>query len=126
MLANFVYQTIYIKVSIIYYKIIILWITNFLDLRSILVLLLAIIKYKNFENSSTTNAFMHAITSINIIAIAPFFETIHIEIFNHLLVAGLNYGKFIYSVFIYFGIMKINNKKMLYFIISFEFVELIT
>ena len=90
-----------------------LWIIlNTLNHKSFTTLIFANIRYKDLENKNTTNAFAYATITMNPIAVAQFFESISINITNHLLATGSNYGGFIGHVFTYFGIIETNVRGM--------------
>ena len=78
---------------------------NPLNFKSLLVLILDSIRYKDFESNNTTNIFIRAIAIMNLIVIAQFFETIYISIFDHLLAAKSNHRIFLRLMYIYFRII---------------------
>lgn len=87
-----------------------------MDLTSFLVLILANIRYECLKSSNTINGFARATVTMNPIAVAQFFETIYIDIFDHLLTSGSNYGGFLRPVSTYFGIVERNSRAGKFFL----------
>ena len=75
---------------------------------------LAEISINNDVDDNVDSDFNRVIAIINSIAIAQFFEVIYEEIFEHLLVAKSLEKDLFDSISIYFDIVEINNRDMLY------------
>ena len=71
-------------------------------------------RYKDSKNSNTIDIFVHTTTTMNPIVVAQFFKTIYKDIFNYLLATRSSHCGFLRPVSIYFEIVEINGREMLY------------
>lgn len=92
-----------------------LWITiNLFDFRSTLVLIFAGMQYEYNGINNSAEAFTRMTITINLIAMACFFEVICCSIFEYLLTAGSKDGGFLGLISTYFGTVETNGQGMLY------------
>lgn len=93
----------------------ILWnIITFFDLQNMLILIVAIMRYKDNYVNNFAEIFARMTAIINFKAMACFFKAIYYGILKYLLATGSKNREFFSLVFIYFGIVKIKNQQMFY------------
>ena len=103
------------KATMISDGMLVLWITlNPSDFRSFLVLVLAGVRYESSESNRTADAFAFATATMNLLAIAQFFEAICTSIFKHLLATGPKNGGLPGPVSTYFGKVETNGRGILH------------
>lgn len=93
----------------------VLWITlNPSDLRSFLVLVLAGMRFVDNDQNISADLFAQTTATMNLVAVAKFFEATCTGIFEHLLAAGSQEGGLLGPVSTYFGTVETNGCGMLH------------
>lgn len=87
---------------------------NSSKLWRLLILVLAGIYYKDNDLSNSTKQFALTTITINLIAVAAFFEATYTNIFSHLFNAGSQKDGLLGPVSTYFWIVETNDQRMLY------------
>ena len=72
------------------------------------------VNYKNVILINAVNDFNRVTTTMNFVIVIQFFDFIYKNVFEYLLIVNLLNNDFFDSIFIYFDIIKTNNRDMLH------------
>lgn len=113
--SKYAKQSLFIKVLIISNKMATLQIKlNLSNLRSFLVLIFAVVRFGENEETTSAEDFQQVTTIINPVVVTQFFETIYTSIFKGFFITEITNGGFLGSVSTYFETIEMNSQGILY------------